>query len=384
MNLASVNLTPSSKAIESDSPAIVDNNLPAEDFVNALKGQQEQLLNQTSAEPKAQPEPPVPQLVQVENEVIVNAKPVSVSYQNELIALLEQYLPPASAEQEQDFDEVGTALLNLTGELIATPPEATASAGEVVVPAPQDSSGAVAMTGLTFVKPMPEEIKAKVNLLSETTAPIMPHPLKPNTATQTPQVSQTFTLSPKDSDSGEAFKLSLAAAQGSETAISEVKSEFMPIQKPIETRMESAVITRPMTHPGWSKDLGEHILWMNNKDISAAEIKLNPLHLGPISVRIDVNQDNQTTLFFTAHHPETKEALEASVPKLREMFQGQQLNLGNVNVSQNPHSNQGRTPSQPFYGTPGKHDGSFENAPNGLETGNPEQIVTKGLLSLYA
>jgi len=58
---------------------------------------------------------------------------------------------------------------------------------------------------------------------------------------------------------------------------------------------------------------------MNNKSISAAEIKLNPAHLGPISVRIDVNQD-QATIMFTAQHADVKEAIEASIPKLREML----------------------------------------------------------------
>ena len=123
---------------------------------------------------------------------------------------------------------------------------------------------------------------------------------------------------------------------------------------------------------------------MNNKDISAAEIKLNPLHLGPVSVRIDIGQDNQASISFATQHVETKEALESSLPKLREMLSNQNLNLVNVNISQNSGSNHGRQPEQAFPGMPGNSNPNFETAADSLEAGESEVVVSKGLLSLYA
>jgi flagellar hook-length control protein FliK len=164
----------------------------------------------------------------------------------------------------------------------------------------------------------------------------------------------------------------------------DARTEMLGIQKPAEAKTDNFVIAKPVTHPGWSKDLGEQIVWMNNKEIAAAEIKLNPLHLGPISIRIDVGQDNQTSIQFTAQHAETKEALEASIPKLREMLQGQQLNLVNVNISQNTNSNHGKQPSQAFYGNPGRPEATLDTGVGGLEIHEADAIVSKGLLSLYA
>jgi len=172
---------------------------------------------------------------------------------------------------------------------------------------------------------------------------------------------------------------------GLEKATPEVTTELLQTYRPIDNRTESPAIAKPLTHPGWSKDLGEQIIWMNNKDIAVAEIKLNPLHLGPISVRIDVNQEHQATIMFTAQHAETKEAIEASIPKLREMLATQQLNLVNVNISQNSSPDHGRPQSQPFQKTPENHEQNVESINDTIEkSGLGQVVVGKGLLSIYA
>ncbi len=60
--------------------------------------------------------------------------------------------------------------------------------------------------------------------------------------------------------------------------------------------------------------------------------------MGPITVRIDMNQD-QATIAFTAQNSDVRNALEASIPKLREMLISQNVNLADVNVSQQSSSN---------------------------------------------
>jgi flagellar hook-length control protein FliK len=81
---------------------------------------------------------------------------------------------------------------------------------------------------------------------------------------------------------------------------------------------------------------------------------------------------------------EVKEALEASIPKLREMLNSQQVNLVNVNISQNPGSNHGRQASQPFHSANGSQTPNYEAGANPLEHIEADQIISKGLLSLYA
>jgi hypothetical protein len=100
-----------------------------------------------------------------------------------------------------------------------------------------------------------------------------------------------------------------------------------------DTKVDVPAMTRPLTHPAWNQEMGERIVWMNNQGISSAEIKMNPQNMGPITVRIDMNQD-QATIAFTAQNSDVRTALEASIPKLREMLNSQNVNLADVNVSQ--------------------------------------------------
>jgi len=166
-----------------------------------------------------------------------------------------------------------------------------------------------------------------------------------------------------------------------------VSRDIAGAQQPIITnKIESPVLTKPLTHPEWSKDLGNQIIWMNSKELSTAEIKMNPEHLGPISVRIDLTQD-QASVEFTAQHAAVKEALEASIPKLREMLGTQQLNLTNVTISQSTTSDQGQSqsPYQSFSRTPERQEQGTEGVAGLSEEAVANRVVVnKGLLSVYA
>lgn len=157
-----------------------------------------------------------------------------------------------------------------------------------------------------------------------------------------------------------------------------------------DNKIEAPAITKPLSHPEWNKDLGDRIVWMTSRAIPAAEIRLNPQHLGPISVRVDV-VDDQATVVFTAQHALTREALESSIPKLREMMNSQHLNLAEVNVSHGASSEQGRSQAQNFAQTA---EGQRQNMADGgsvetiddveqeIESGRA--VVSNGLLSIYA
>lgn len=118
------------------------------------------------------------------------------------------------------------------------------------------------------------------------------------------------------------------------------------VNKLAETvKSEVPALTRPLSHPNWNDDLGERIVWMNNRNISSAEIRMNPQHMGPITVRIDMNQD-QATIAFTAQNAEVRTALESAIPKLRDMLSSQNVNLADVNVSQQSSTNSDSNRSQ--------------------------------------
>jgi flagellar hook-length control protein FliK len=62
-------------------------------------------------------------------------------------------------------------------------------------------------------------------------------------------------------------------------------------------------------------------------------LQLTPEHLGPVEVRISM-QDGSASVSFNAAHADTRAALEQALPRLREMFSTQGLTLTDASVSQ--------------------------------------------------
>ncbi|VAW77414.1 hypothetical protein MNBD_GAMMA15-2059 [hydrothermal vent metagenome] len=88
----------------------------------------------------------------------------------------------------------------------------------------------------------------------------------------------------------------------------------------------------PLNQAGWDKALGERIQWLAGKGVQQANIKLNPAHLGPMEVRIQI-QNDQASVQFSSTHGVVREALEAALPRLREMFDASGVELADVDVS---------------------------------------------------
>ncbi|MGH8548221.1 MAG: flagellar hook-length control protein FliK [Methylococcales bacterium] len=169
------------------------------------------------------------------------------------------------------------------------------------------------------------------------------------------------------------------------------KGEWLNSQPSVRNQPESdktPVLTmeRAVTEAEWKQDLGDRIVWMTRNSMAAAELKLNPPHLGPIEVRINLNQD-QMNVLFASQNAAVREAIEAAIPRLREMLGGPQLNLANVDVS---HSFTGQHQRQPN----GDGSGQFRGEANSnsafvaeqrgledLESGTP--LKSQGLLNYY-
>lgn|GEM_PF-1613441 len=81
----------------------------------------------------------------------------------------------------------------------------------------------------------------------------------------------------------------------------------------------------------WATELGNKLTMLATKDTQSATLHMSPADLGPVQVRIDMNQ-NQASVWFTAEHAETRSALEQSLPRLREMFTQQGMSLTDAGV----------------------------------------------------
>ena len=96
--------------------------------------------------------------------------------------------------------------------------------------------------------------------------------------------------------------------------------------------MPQTEIAEPFGKPAWAQGMGKQILWMANQNISSAEIRLNPAHLGPIEVRLDIS-DDQINVALSSRHAVVREAMEMALPKLREMFDSNGMSLADTDIS---------------------------------------------------
>ncbi len=102
--------------------------------------------------------------------------------------------------------------------------------------------------------------------------------------------------------------------------------------KPAESMLPAMTVSPDSTH--WNNQVGERVNWMINSQMQRAEIRLDPPELGNLDIRLNIAKDNQATVTFFVSNATAKEAIESAIPRLREMFEQQGLNLGNVDVSQ--------------------------------------------------
>lgn len=119
-----------------------------------------------------------------------------------------------------------------------------------------------------------------------------------------------------------------------------VKQEVVhaPQQHGVAVKVESTVGTA-----AWGPEVGQKVVLMVGGKQQSMEMQLNPPQLGPLEVKLTLNQDLASVSFITAHG-QVREALLQTVPKLGEMLADNGVMLANVQVDV------GGAGSQPGFG----------------------------------
>jgi flagellar hook-length control protein FliK len=82
----------------------------------------------------------------------------------------------------------------------------------------------------------------------------------------------------------------------------------------------------------WNQALGNKIIWMAQDGIQTAKLDLNPPDLGPLQIVLNISNENIDARFVSSHM-EVRTAVEAAMPKLKEMMENTGLSLSGFNVS---------------------------------------------------
>ncbi|HXC39948.1 MAG TPA: flagellar hook-length control protein FliK [Burkholderiales bacterium] len=90
------------------------------------------------------------------------------------------------------------------------------------------------------------------------------------------------------------------------------------------------VIQPPVASQEWTPAIGNGIKLLVQNKSSVAELQVTPPDLGPINVRIDFS--DKPVVAITVQHSDTKDALDAALPRLREMLAGNGIALSGSGV----------------------------------------------------
>jgi Flagellar hook-length control protein FliK len=93
----------------------------------------------------------------------------------------------------------------------------------------------------------------------------------------------------------------------------------------------SVALMQPIGTAAWQEEIATRVAWLVRGAEQTAMLALNPADLGPVEVRVAV-REGEASVVFSALHADTRVALEAALPRLREMFalQGLLLTDGSV------------------------------------------------------
>lgn len=115
------------------------------------------------------------------------------------------------------------------------------------------------------------------------------------------------------------------------------------------TQFNAAVLAAEQIAPrvgsnGWDKAVGQKVVWMVGEGLQSAELTLNPPDLGPLQVVLKVSNE-QASANFSSAQPEVREALEAALPRLKQMLSDAGVQLTGFSVNSQA-ANQGQNFAQ--------------------------------------
>jgi flagellar hook-length control protein FliK len=142
-----------------------------------------------------------------------------------------------------------------------------------------------------------------------------------------------------------------------------------------------ARVDTPLGAPGWSTALADQLVMFVGDKQQVAELHINPPHLGPVEIRLTVN-DDQASAVFASPHAVVRETLESALPRLREVLAESGINLGQASVTaDSPRDGSGEGQSRSSFAG-GREGAAVQEVPGA--GGLAALRRARGLVDLFA
>ena len=126
-----------------------------------------------------------------------------------------------------------------------------------------------------------------------------------------------------------------------------------------------------LNQSGWDQAISQRVVWMANQQLQNATITINPEHLGPIQVQVQIDNQQQASVQFISAQPEVRQALQNAIPVLSNMLEQSGIQLGHSDVSSQGSGSNGQQQGKanPFQGSEVLIDNSLIDLPTGNSSG---------------
>ena len=144
-----------------------------------------------------------------------------------------------------------------------------------------------------------------------------------------------------------------------------------------------AAVPTPVGHPGFADRFAGEVSTLALRGIEQAEIVLNPRELGPVRIELSLNGE-AARIAFSAAQPETRHAIEQTLPVLKDLLASHGLMLADTSVSDG-RPDQGAAGGSAFGRAPAPPAASVgrgDAASSGAVA--PRSPGLRGLVDLYA
>ncbi|MBK7461690.1 MAG: flagellar hook-length control protein FliK [Betaproteobacteria bacterium] len=159
---------------------------------------------------------------------------------------------------------------------------------------------------------------------------------------ESPSTGNETAIFAAEGNPGETSNASLSSLASSNLAIKQPREGLSTDQSGIHTHLREN---------SWSQQFGEKIVWLAKNDQQSAQININPPELGPVQITLNLS-GGEAKVTFASPHMEVRQAIENSLPQLKEMLLTAGINLGQTNVGANLAQ---QNPDNPYQNANGKH-----------------------------
>lgn len=159
-------------------------------------------------------------------------------------------------------------------------------------------------------------------------------------------------------------------------------------EKITDNSMRLGSIQANLHSPQFANEAAEHVKFAISQRIQSAHIDIHPAELGPISINLQMHGSHSASINFSAVQPETRQALENALPRLRELLADAGIQLSDAQVGQQSfaqaqqQSFQAAQTSQALNSVRATH--AAEETARTVTVPLNRQSDASGLLDLYA